>query len=298
MPRTYLEQLEAESIHIFREAVAECKRPVLLYSIGKDSSVLLRLAQKAFAPAPIPFPILHVDTGFKFKEMTDFRDQTAKELGLDLIIERNFEDEAVALSARDAATERYIYLKKTKPLLKGLENGAFDCAFGGARRDEEKSRAKERIFSVRGAHGTWNPKDQRPEIWDIYNAKLKSGQTMRAFPISNWTEIDVWRYIQQEKIPIVGLYFAKPRTMVRRDGALYRVGGHLSAQSHEEVATITCRYRTLGCEPSTGAVESAAATIEEIIDELKQSKTSERSSRAIDKASESAMEDKKREGYF
>jgi len=295
---SYLKQLEAESIHIFREAAATMKKPVMLYSIGKDSSVLLKLAEKAFHPGKIPFPLLHVDTGFKFPEMIEFRDYYTSKIGADLIVKKNESDEAKKLGARDAHTDIYIYHKKTKPLLDALEEHGFDAAFGGARREEEKARAKERVFSVRTGTSGWNPKNQRPELWDLYNTRLAEGQTMRVFPLSNWTEADIWAYILEEKIEIVPLYLAQERKHVKRNGVYVQVDDFTQPEEGEEVIEQVSRYRTLGCAPSTGAVFSTATTVEEIIEEVLTARMSERETRAIDHGSESAMEDKKKEGYF
>lgn len=293
-----LDVLEAESIYLFREAVAQCERPVLLYSMGKDSSVLLHLAQKAFTPATLPFPVLHIDTGFKFAEMISFRDRIAREHNLQLIVEKNVSAEAQALTPLDAHTDHYVFLKKTKPLLDALARHKFDCAIGGARRDEEKSRAKERIFSVRGALGAWDPKDQRPELWHVYNLQLQEGDSMRAFPLSNWTEVDIWQYIARENIEISSLYFAKKRLVFQRNGLWLRVDEYAQPGPSEAVEERWCRYRTLGCSPSTGVVFSQAQTLEEVIEEVLESDSSERITRAIDKTSEASMEKKKREGYF
>lgn len=295
---SYLDQLEAESIHIIREATAEAKRPVMLYSIGKDSSVLFHLARKAFLPGKIPFPLMHIDTGYKFEEMTRFRDQLAKKIGFKLIVEKNLEPVARKMKPEEAHTDQYIYYKKTKPLLEGLRKYGFDIAFGGARRDEEKSRAKERIFSVRSGTNTWDPKNQRPELWHLYNARLGDNQTMRVFPLSNWTEIDVWRYIKREKIEIVPLYYARKRKVIVRNGIYLRLDKFVKAKKGEKIKEMYCRYRTLGCSPSTGAIPSRANTLDKIISEIFASRKSERSNRAIDNVSETAMEDKKREGYF
>lgn len=294
----YLDILEAESIYIIREAVAEFKNPVMLYSIGKDSSVLLRLAQKAFYPAKIPFPLLHIDTGFKFKEMIEFRNYYTKKAGVKLLVHKNEELIAQAIPGNEAHTAKYIYYKKTKPLLEVIRKYNFDAAFGGARRDEEKSRAKERIYSPRDQFGVWDPKAQRPELWNLYNAKLNPGESMRVFPLSNWTELDVWRYIKREQIEIVPLYFAQKRKLVKRHGILLRLDEFVHAQEGEPVTEISCRYRTLGCSPSTGATPSTAAILDEIITEIESATKSERESRAIDHGSEAAMEDKKKEGYF
>lgn len=294
----YLRQLEAESIYIFREAVAELKNPVMLYSIGKDSSVLLKLAEKAFYPAKLPFPLLHIDTGYKFKEMIEFRDYYTKKIGADLLVNKNLEPAAVAMKPEEAHTDKYIYYKKTKPLLEALKQHEFDGAFGGARREEEKARAKERIFSLRNRENVWDPKNQRPELWHIYNTRLNEGESVRIFPMSNWTEIDIWQYIKQEKIEIVPLYFAKKRKVIQRHGVYLSLNENVKAKPGEKVTEMMCRYRTLGCSPSTGAVPSTATTLDEIIAEIFDAKSSERQTRAIDHGSESAMEQKKKEGYF
>ncbi|HLD21879.1 MAG TPA: sulfate adenylyltransferase subunit CysD [Patescibacteria group bacterium] len=294
----YLEQLEAESIYIFREAVAELKNPVMLYSIGKDSSVLLHLAQKAFYPAKIPFPLLHIDTGYKFREMIEFRDYYIAKIGAQLIVHKNSEPEAVAMTPEEAHTDRYIFYKKTRPLLEAIKKYKFDGAFGGARREEEKSRAKERIFSVRNTENVWDPKNQRPELWHTYNTRLNEGETVRIFPLSNWTELDIWHYIKQEKIEVVPLYYAQKRKVIQRNGVYLRLDEFVQPKEGEEVTEIICRYRTLGCSPSTGTVPSTATTLDEIIDEVFEAKRSERQTRAIDHGSESAMEQKKKEGYF
>lgn len=294
----YLKQLEAESIYIIREVVAEFNHPVMLYSIGKDSSVLLRLAQKAFYPAKIPFPLLHIDTGFKFKEMIEFRDYYTEKIGAELIVHSNQEAKAQEFGPQDAHTDAYIYYKKTKPLLEAIKKYNFDAAMGGARREEEKSRAKERIFSIRNEMGAWDPKNQRPEIWNLYNARLNQGDNMRVFPLSNWIEADIWEYIKQEKIEVVPLYFAKKRSVVQRHGHLIRVDEFTTAKAGEQVKQVVCRYRTLGCAPSTGAVESSAKNVDDILVELSLAKKSERVNRAIDHTSEVSMEQKKKEGYF
>lgn len=293
-----LRLLEAESIQIFREVAAESKKPVLLYSIGKDSSVLLKLAEKAFAPGKIPFPLLHINTGYKFREMIEFRDYYTKKIGADLIEYKNESEEAKRFGPGDAHTEEYIYHKKTKALLDALAKYGFDTAIGGARREEEKSRAKERVFSVRGEGNVWDPKNQRPELWNAYNPLLAPGQSMRVFPLSNWTEADIWEYIKQEKIEIVPLYYAETRPVVRRHGVFVRVDEFTQPKDGEEVLEISCRYRTLGCAPSTGAVPSTATTLDEIIHEVITARKSERETRAIDKNSDSGMEQKKKEGYF
>ncbi len=294
----YLKQLEAESIHIFREMAAEFKNPVILYSIGKDSATLLRLAEKAFAPGKIPFPLLHIDTGFKFKEMIAFRDYYVKKIGAKLLVEKNESPEAQALGPEEARTDIYIYHKKTKPLLDAIKRNNFDAAVGGARREEEKSRAKERVFSFRTELGGWDPKNQRPELWSLYNTRIKEGQSVRVFPLSNWTEADIWAYILMEKIEIVPLYFAEKRKVFQRNGILLRVDEFNQPKEGEEVIEMMSRYRTLGCSPSTGAVASTATTLEEILEEVLVARKSERENRAIDYTSDSSMEQKKKEGYF
>lgn len=294
----YLEQLEAESIHIIRETAAEFKNPVMLYSIGKDSSVLLKLAEKAFYPGKIPFPLLHVDTGYKFTEMTDFRDYYTQKIGARLIVYQNKEATAQAMTPEEAHTDRYIFYKKTKPLLSAIKKYQFDAAIGGSRREEEKARAKERIFSVREASSAWDPKSQRPELWHLYNCRLGEGETMRVFPLSNWRELDIWLYIKKEKIEIVPLYFAQKRSVILRHGVYLRLDNFVKPKKGEEVKEMFCRYRTLGCSPSTGAIPSRARTLDQIIAELVVAKHSERITRAIDFGSDSAMEDKKKEGYF
>ena len=293
-----VEALEAEAIHSLREAAAEFARPVLLYSIGKDSSVLLELARRAFAPGPIPFPLLHIDTGFKFREMIEFRDAHVARIGARLIVRRNQEPAAQGMGPDQAHTDEYVYLKKTRPLLEALAEFGFDCAIGGARREEEKSRAKERIFSPRGPRGTWAPRNQRAELWHLYNARLGAGESMRVFPLSNWTEIDVWRYIAFRNVDVVPLYFAERRQVVRRHGVWLRLDEFVQARPGETVTEMVCRYRTLGCSPSTGAVASTARSVDEIVDELVRSRVSERQTRAIDHGSPTAMEHKKIEGYF
>jgi len=295
---SYLKQLEAESIYIFREAVAEFKNPVMLYSIGKDSSVSLRLAQKAFYPGKIPFPLLHIDTGYKFKEMIEFRDALVKKIGLNLIVYKNEEAQAKAFGPEDAHTDNYIYYKKTKPLLEAIKKYNFDVAIGGARREEEKSRAKERIFSHRNELGVWDPKNQRPELWHSYNCRIKLEESMRVFPLSNWTEVDIWQYIKEERIKVVPLYFAKKRKVIKRNGVFLRLDEFVRPKKEEKVIEMICRYRTLGCSPSTGAVPSSAITVDQIIKEVLTVKKSERENRAIDSTSDSAMEKKKKEGYF
>jgi sulfate adenylyltransferase subunit 2 len=296
---SHLQLLEAESIHIFREVAAEFEKPVMLYSIGKDSSVMLRLAQKAFYPGPIPFPLLHVDTGYKFKEMIAFRDDYTRQLGVELLVWRN--EEALAAGANPVAlgTRRCCGLLKTTALLDGLRAHGFDAAFGGARRDEEKSRAKERVFSLRSAEHRWDPKNQRPEPWHLYNTNKRPGESFRVFPLSNWTEADVWDYIERENMPVVPLYFAAARPVVERDGMLImRDDERMTVRPGETVETRMIRFRTLGCYPLTGATESNATTLPEIIAEMRQSHTSERQGRAIDYDGSGSMEQKKQEGYF
>ena len=295
---THLRLLEAETIHIIREVAAEFQRPVMLYSIGKDSSVMLRLAQKAFYPAPIPFPLMHVDTGYKFKEMIRFRDEYTRELGLQLIIWRN--EEALTNGANPVAlgTQRCCGLLKTTALLDGLREYGFDAAFGGARRDEEKSRAKERIFSFRDRAGQWDPKNQRPELWNLYNARIRPGESIRVFPLSNWTEIDIWHYIHLEKIPIVPLYFAKERRMLVRGDSLIPVEQAFVKALPGEEQWVRSRLRSLGCSPCTGAIRSDADTVPKIIAELVSFRSSERAGRIIDHDQDGSMEIKKREGYF
>ena len=295
---SHLRQLEAESIHILREVASEFERPVMLYSIGKDSSVMLRLAQKAFYPGPIPFPLLHIDTGFKFAEMLTFRDAMAREVGAELLVWRN--ETAIAAGTNPIAldTKRCCGLLKTQALLDALRHYNFDAAFGGARRDEEKSRAKERIYSFRDSAGQWDPKNQRPELWNLYNARVHPGESIRAFPISNWTEMDVWQYIHEEKIPVVDLYFAKERPMYVRGDALLPIEQEFVAWPGEQPRMVKSRLRSLGCSPCTGAIRSDAETIPEIIAELVSFRSSERANRAIDHDQEGSMELKKREGYF
>jgi sulfate adenylyltransferase subunit 2 len=300
---SHLRLLEAESIHILREVASEFERPVMLYSIGKDSSVMLRLAQKAFYPAPIPFPLLHIDTGFKFKEMLQFRDEYARSIGAELLVWRN--EPAIAAGTNPIAldTKRCCGLLKTQALLDGLRHYGFDAAFGGARRDEEKSRAKERIYSFRDTAGQWDPKNQRPELWNLYNARIHPGESIRVFPLSNWTEMDVWQYIHEEKIPVVDLYFAKERPMyVRQFGpgqeVLMPIEQDFVARPGEKPQMVKCRLRSLGCSPCTGAIRSDATTIPDIIAELITFRSSERANRVIDHDQEGSMEIKKREGYF
>ena len=296
---TNLKLLEAESIHILREVVAEFERPVMLYSVGKDSSVMVHLARKAFHPARIPFPLLHVDTGYKFPEMYEFRDRFTASIGARLIVERNEEWIAKGAHPTILGTDKCCQMLKTRGLLDALAKHGFDAAFGGARRDEEKSRAKERFFSVRDEFGQWDPKNQRPELWSLYNAELGDRESVRVFPLSNWTELDVWQYIHLEKIPIVPLYFAAQRPVVKRDGNWILVDDHrLKLLPGEQPTMKMVRFRTLGCYPLTGAVESAAMTLPEIIQEMLLCTTSERQGRVIDNDDEGSMEDKKREGYF
>jgi sulfate adenylyltransferase subunit 2 len=295
----HLKTLEAESIHIFREVASEFQRPVMLYSIGKDSSVMLRIAQKAFHPAPIPFPLLHVDTGYKFREMIAFRDAYTAELGLKLIVHKNQEALDAGTNPFKLGTQRCCGLLKTKSLLDALREGGFDAAFGGARRDEEKSRAKERIYSFRDAQGQWDPKNQRPELWNIFNGRVGPEESIRVFPLSNWTELDVWHYIHLEKIPIVPLYFAAERPMIVRGGNLIPVEQpFVQTLAGEKPQMVKCRMRSLGCSPCTGAIRSEADTLPKIIEELISFRRSEREGRVIDYDQEGSMEIKKREGYF
>jgi sulfate adenylyltransferase subunit 2 len=295
----HLRALEAESIHIMREVVAEFERPVMLYSIGKDSSVLLRLAQKAFHPGPIPFPLLHVDTTYKFREMIEFRDRMAKEVGARLIVHTNEEAIADGTQPFKVGTQRCCGLLKTKSLLDALQEGDFNAAIGGARRDEERSRAKERVFSVRDSSGQWDPKRQRPELWSLLNAKLRPGESIRVFPLSNWTEIDVWHYIDVEKIPIVPMYFAKDReVLVRGNSLIVQEQPFVQALPGETPQIVRSRMRSLGCSPCTGAVRSDADTVAKIIEELIATRQSERQLRVIDHDQDGSMEIKKREGYF
>ncbi len=299
----HLRLLEAESIHILREVASEFERPVMLYSIGKDSSVMLRLAQKAFYPAPIPFPLLHIDTGFKFAEMLAFRDEMARQAGVELLVWRNEPAIAAGTNPIVLDTKRCCALLKTQALLDALRHYNFDAAFGGARRDEEKSRAKERIYSFRDTAGQWDPKNQRPELWNLYNARIHSGESIRVFPLSNWTEMDVWQYIHEEKIPVVDLYFAKERPMYVRpmsagQDALLPIEQDFVARPGEKPQMVKCRLRSLGCSPCTGAIRSDADTIPAIIAELVSFRSSERANRVIDHDQDGSMEIKKREGYF
>ena len=296
---THLQQLEAEAIHIMREAVAESDNPVLLYSIGKDSSVLLHLALKAFYPARPPFPIMHIDTGWKFSEMIAFRDRRARELGLELIVHMNQDGVARGINPVTHGSDLHTDVMKTQALRQALDKHGFDLAFGGARRDEEKSRAKERVFSLRNAHHRWDPKRQRPEPWQLYNGRKRRGESIRVFPLSNWTELDVWLYIHQEGIPVVPLYFAAPRPVVERDGMLIMVDdGRLPLRAGETPQLRQVRFRTLGCYPLSGAIESDAETLADIVRETAESRVSERRNRAIDHDGAASMERKKQEGYF
>jgi len=294
----HLRALEAESIYILREAAAEFARPVMLYSVGKDSSVMVRLAQKAFYPGPIPFPLLHVDTSYKFPEMISFRDAYAKELGVNLIVHQNKEALLKGANPQTLGTQNCCGLLKTRALLDALAEGGFDAAFGGARRDEEKSRAKERVYSFRDPGGQWDPKNQRPELWSMYNSRLRKGESIRVFPLSNWTELDVWLYIHAEQIPIVPLYYAAERNAVRRGGSLILVYDDTPILPGEKIERVRCRMRSLGCMPCTGAIPSDAGSIPEIIEELLSFRRSERENRVIDHDEEGSMEMKKREGYF
>lgn len=295
---SYLRELESESIHIIREVAAEFKKPVMLYSIGKDSGVMVRLAQKAFYPGKIPFPLMHIDTGYKFPEMIEFRDHFVKENGFRLIVERNEEWIAKGAHPLEMGTDKCCARLKTQGLLDAIKKHKFDAAFGGARRDEEKSRAKERIFSYRDELGQWDPKNQRPELWNLYNCLINDGESIRVFPLSNWTELDIWRYLKIESIPIVPIYYAQVREVVERGGILVPCDDTTNLKPGEKVKKIKCRFRSLGCIPCTGAVPSTAATIDDIIVELGEAKKSERENRIIDHGSESSMEDKKKEGYF
>jgi sulfate adenylyltransferase subunit 2 len=295
---SHLQVLEAESIHIFREVASEFQRPVMLYSIGKDSSVMLRLAQKAFFPGKIPFPLLHVDTGYKFPEMIAFRDAYTSEIGAKLIVHQNREALEQGANPFALGTQKCCGLLKTKALLDALAAGGFDAAFGGARRDEEKSRAKERIYSFRDSLGQWDPKNQRPELWNIFNSRINKGESIRVFPLSNWTELDVWLYIYAEQIPIVPLYFAQERPAVLRNGAIVLIHSENELHPGERPQLVQCRMRSLGCVPCTGAIRSQADTLPKIIEEMFSFRRSERENRAIDHDEEGSMELKKREGYF
>ena len=296
---THLQRLEAESIHILREVVAECERPVMLYSIGKDSAVMLHLATKAFYPAKPPFPLLHVDTTWKFRAMYEMRERMARELGFELLVHRNPDAVARGINPFDHGSALHTDIWKTEGLKQALDKYGFDAAFGGARRDEEKSRAKERIFSFRSAQHRWDPKNQRPELWRLYNARKNPGESIRVFPLSNWTELDIWQYIYLENVPIVPLYFAAPRPVVERDGTLIMVDDErMPLKPGETPMMRSVRFRTLGCYPLTGAIESTAATLPEIIQEMLLTTTSERQGRVIDHDQAASMEKKKQEGYF
>ena len=299
MKLSHLEKLESESIHIIREVVAEFENPVMLYSIGKDSSVMLHLALKAFAPNNIPFKIMHIDTTWKFKEMIMFRDETAKNQNLDLLVHINEDGVRDKISPITHGSKIHTDIMKTEALKQALDKYQFDAAFGGARRDEEKSRAKERVFSFRDKNHRWDPKNQKPELWNLFNTKINKEESVRVFPLSNWTEIDVWQYIYQEKIPIVPLYFAKTRPIIKRDNMLIMVDDdRLELKQNEKVEQIKVRFRTLGCYPLTAAVESSASSVEEIIVELLETKYSERQGRLIDNDQIGSMEKKKQDGYF
>ncbi len=295
----YLDELEAESVYILREAVAQAKWPVMLFSIGKDSCAMLHLARKAFHPAPLPFPVLHVDTKWKFKEMIAFRDSEAKRLGFNLRVHTNPDGLRDGINPIQHGSRVHTEIMKTLALRQALDAGGYDCVFGGARRDEEASRAKERIFSYRNAFHQWEPRYQRPELWRLYNTRVFPGESMRVFPLSNWTEVDVWKYVRRERIPVVGLYFAKLRPTVVRDGMLIMVDDErLPLRAGETPEERLVRFRTLGCYPLSGAVESSATTLDEVIAEIETSPSSERQGRLIDKDQAGAMEKKKREGYF
>jgi sulfate adenylyltransferase subunit 2 len=302
---SHLQNLENESIFILREVVAEFKNPVMLYSVGKDSSVMVRLAQKAFYPGNFPFPLLHVDTGYKFPEMYQFRDEFVKRIGARLIVEKNEASIKKGIHPKIMGVDNCCAQLKTKALLDAISKHNFDAAFGGARRDEEKSRAKERIFSVRDVHGQWDPKNQRPELWNLYNTEITDNQTIRVFPLSNWTELDIWQYIKQEEIPIVPLYYSQSRKVVQQNNVLIPVEEYnkVSPQNkisdqNSKIKTLECRFRSLGCIPCTGAIESKVANIDDIIKDVSNAKRSERENRVIDLTSDSSMEQKKREGYF
>ncbi|ENV35010.1 Sulfate adenylyltransferase subunit 2 [Acinetobacter gerneri DSM 14967 = CIP 107464 = MTCC 9824] len=296
---THLKQLEAESIHIIREVAAEFENPVMLYSIGKDSAVMLHLAMKAFYPAKLPFPLLHVDTGWKFKDMIKFRDEMAKNYDLDIIVHQNKEGREAGVNPFDYGSSKYTDIMKTQGLKQALDKYQFDAAFGGARRDEEKSRAKERVYSFRDNKHRWDPKNQRPELWNLYNGKVNKGESIRVFPLSNWTELDIWQYIFLEQIPIVPLYYAAERPVVERSGTLIMVDDDRMRLNEGEVPQMkSVRFRTLGCYPLTGAVESTANTLPEIIQEMLLATSSERQGRMIDHDEAGSMEKKKQEGYF
>lgn len=296
---THLKQLEAESIHIIREVAAEFDNPVMLYSIGKDSAVMLHLAMKAFYPAKLPFPLMHVDTGWKFRDMISFRDQMASKLGLELIVHQNKEGREAGINPFTHGSSKYTDIMKTQALKQALDKYQFDAAFGGARRDEEKSRAKERVYSFRDSKHRWDPKNQRPELWNIYNGKVNKGESIRVFPLSNWTELDIWQYIYLEQIPLVPLYYAAERPVVERNGTLIMVDDERMPLREGEVPQMkSVRFRTLGCYPLTGAVESTADTLPEIIQEMLLTTSSERQGRMIDHDEAGSMEKKKQEGYF
>lgn len=297
----HLRQLEAESIHIMREVVAEFKNPVMLYSVGKDSSVMVHLARKAFFPAPLPFPFMHIDTGYKFPEMYEFRDQFCASIGARLIVHRNETAIASNMNPFKYGTDKCCGALKTGALLSGIAKYGFDAAFGGARREEEKSRAKERVYSVRDEFGQWDPKNQRPELWNLYNSEINEGESIRVFPLSNWTEIDIWEYIKLENIPIVPIYYAVERDVVIRNGIIIPVSNeqeYLKPKEGEQVLKMKCRFRSLGCMPCTGAVPSEVTDLDGIIQEAKLARKSERENRVIDLGSDSSMEQKKKEGYF
>lgn len=294
----HLRQLEAESIHIIREVTAEFSRPVMLYSIGKDSSVMVRLAQKAFYPGRIPFPLVHIDTTFKFKEMIEFRDNFAREIGAELIVHTNHEALQLIVGPENWNCTMCADLLKTAALVQILRKYQADAALGGARRDEEKSRAKERVFSFRDQNMRWDPRNQRPELWNLFNTRCFKGESFRVFPLSNWTELDVWQYIELEQIPVVPLYFARPRQVIVRDGLMLLVGGPVRPRPDETIETVTCRCRTLGCQLCTGLIRSQATTVREVIDELLLARNSERQNRAVDHDRDASMEEKKVEGYF
>jgi sulfate adenylyltransferase subunit 2 len=297
-PPSHLDALEAESIHILREVAAEFSRPVMLYSIGKDSSVMLRLAQRAFYPAKLPFPLLHIDTSYKFREMIEFRDRTAAENGLRLIVHSATQALSAGANPFRLGTQNCCAQLKTGALLEALREGGFDAAIGGARRDEEKSRAKERVYSFRDALGQWDPKNQRPELWSVYNGRINKGESIRVFPLSSWTELDVWEYIEAENIPVVPMYFARKREMVVRGDSLISTEHNPPLLPGESPQSVMCRMRSLGCTYCTGAVRSTATTVADIVQELRSAKRSERENRLIDHDQEGSMEQKKREGYF
>ncbi|MBN2302166.1 MAG: sulfate adenylyltransferase subunit CysD [Lentisphaerae bacterium] len=293
---THLKQLEAESIHILREVVAEFERPVMLYSIGKDSSVMVRLAQKAFYPGKLPFPLMHVDTGYKFREMYLFRDSFTRQIGAELVIYKH--PKSGEVTPFEYGTQKCCAILKTEALLNALRDGKYDASFGGGRREEEKSRAKERVYSFRDTFGQWDPKNQRPELWNLYNARVNKGEHIRVFPLSNWTELDIWQYIYAEKIPVVPMYFAARRQVIVREDQLIPLDGPVPLKDGEKPQEVMCRFRTLGCYPCTGAIRSEAKTVPEIIEEMMIVRSSERSTRIIDHDTEGSMEIKKREGYF